>query len=88
LRREWAAVANATLRRTGGPDAPPCAGGELLAVEFDLDARTTEPGRRDREGRAPSFTSLTSLPAAVSRRASGGGDLSRAIEAVFAGAMP
>jgi hypothetical protein len=60
----------------------------MLAVEIDLDARTTEPGHPALKGQAPGFTSLTSLPAAVSRRAGGEGDLSRAIEAIFAGAMP
>jgi hypothetical protein len=88
LRREWATVANATLRPTGDLEAPQRAGSEMLAVALDLVAGTTEPGTRDRKGRPPGFTSLISLPAAVSRSASGGGDLSRAIVAIFAGAAP
>jgi hypothetical protein len=40
------------------------------------------------QGRAPGFTSLISLPAAISRRARSKGDLSRAVEAILAGAMP
>jgi hypothetical protein len=86
LRREWAAVANATLRRTGDADAAQLAGAETLTAALDLDARTTEPGRRDRKGRAPGFTSLISLPAAISRRARGDDD--SAIEAILAGARP
>ena len=85
LRREWAAIAHATLRPTGDPDASQRAGTERLAVALDLVASTPETGRRDRESRAPGFTGLIFLPAA--RRGSGGGDLSRAIEAIFAGAM-
>jgi hypothetical protein len=88
LRREWAAVANTSVRRTGDPDAAQRAGAEMLAAALDLDARSTEPGCRDRKGRAPGFTSLISLPAAVSRRARGEGDLTRAVEAILTGAMP
>jgi hypothetical protein len=87
LQREWAAIAHATLRPTGAPDASQRAGTGRLEVALDLVADTTEPGRRDRKGRPPGFTSLISLPAAVSRRAGGGGELSRATEAIFAGAM-
>jgi hypothetical protein len=85
LHRECAAVANAALGRTGDPEAPQRAGAETLVVDLDS---TTALGRRDRKGQAPGFISLTSWPAAVSRRAGGVGDLSRAIEAIFAGAMP
>jgi hypothetical protein len=88
FRRDWAAVANASLARTGDPDPAQHARAEMLAATLDLDARATEPGRRGRKGRAPGFTSLNRLPAAVSRRVRGEGDLSRAIEAILAGALP
>jgi hypothetical protein len=88
LRREWAAIANTSLRRTGDPDAAQCAGAEMLAAALDLDARAAEPGRRDRKGQAPGFTSLISLPAAVSRHARSEGDLTRAVEEILAGAIP
>jgi hypothetical protein len=88
LHREWAAVANASLRRFGDPDAAQRAGAEMLAAALDPDAPNTEPRRRDRKDRAPGFTSLISLPATVSRRARGEGDVNRAVEAILAGAVP
>ena len=63
-------------------------GNNVLRHFRPADAPPTASDRALCQGRAPGFTSLISLPAAISRRARSKGDLSRAVEAILAGAMP
>jgi hypothetical protein len=86
LRREWAAVANAALNRTGDPDAAQRAGAEMLAAALDMDSRVAAIARRARKGRPP-LDRVSHLPTGAIRRRARGDDDS-AIEAILAGATP
>lgn len=84
LRREWAAVANRTLRGTGDPDAARRAGAEMMVAALECDALVQRSRRRTRGCAVP-----VNVAAAAKRRSRNcDQEADRAVDVILAGERP